>query len=773
MLSKKLENVLTTAVKEVKRRNHEYLTLEHLLYSILLEDEGKDLLLNCGANVVRLKHQLERFFIDHMEVMPQNVATEVVQTLGVQRVLQRAIMHMQSSGKEQVEIGDVLAALFDEEDSYAVYFLKSHGVTRLDVLEFISHGGTKDSWSVESETNTKNSESSSAKSGSPLEQFTVNLVEKAHAGDIDPLIGRENELERTVQVLMRRRKNNPIFVGDPGVGKTAMAEGLALRIAEKNVPDAFLETQVFALDMGALLAGTKYRGDFEARLKGVIGELQGLDNAILFVDEIHTIIGAGATSGGTLDASNILKPVLASGKLRCIGSTTYEEYKNHFEKDRALSRRFQKIEIAEPTVDQAIEILKGLKSYYEEHHGVKYTLPALKAAAELSARHISDRYLPDKAIDVIDEAGARFQLLNRSASNSIGVADVEKIIASMAKIPTQRISSSDKNRLENLENELKDVIFGQSDAIEQLSKAIKRSRAGLRQAGKPTGNFLLAGPTGVGKTELSKQLASVLGIHFQRFDMSEYMEKHAVARLIGAPPGYVGFEQGGLLTDAIRKHPYCVLLLDEIEKAHPDMFNILLQVMDYATLTDNNGRKADFNHVILLMTSNAGAREMASTSIGFGGVKAEDKTGKGVKALERLFSPEFRNRLDGIVTFKALDFSVMEQIVEKFLLELNDQVHERKVIVECTDAARSWLAEAGYDPDYGARPLARVIQQEIKDPLAQAMLFGELRKGGTVRIDLAKDAPSPQSDRSEKDSLPAFTFTYAGKAASPQEPAFA
>ncbi|WP_027184894.1 ATP-dependent Clp protease ATP-binding subunit ClpA [Desulfovibrio inopinatus] len=773
MLSKKLESVLTTAVKEVKRRNHEYLTLEHLLYAILLEDEGKDLLLNCGANVVRLKHQLERFFIDHMEVMPQNVATEVVQTLGVQRVLQRAIMHMQSSGKEQVEIGDVLAALFDEEDSYAVYFLKSHGVTRLDVLEFISHGSTKDGWAVENETNQKGSEASSAKSGSPLEQFTVNLVEKAKAGDIDPLIGREGELERTVQVLMRRRKNNPIFVGDPGVGKTAMAEGLALRIAEENVPNAFLETQIFALDMGALLAGTKYRGDFEARLKGVIGELQGIDGAILFVDEIHTIIGAGATSGGTLDASNILKPVLASGKLRCIGSTTYEEYKNHFEKDRALSRRFQKIEIAEPTVDQAVEILKGLKSYYEDHHGVKYTVSALKAAAELSARHINDRYLPDKAIDVIDEAGARYQLSNRSSSNSIGVADVEKIVASMAKIPTQRISASDKNRLENLENELKNVIYGQNDAIDQLSKAIKRSRAGLRQAGKPTGNFLLAGPTGVGKTELSKQLAAVLGIHFQRFDMSEYMEKHAVARLIGAPPGYVGFEQGGLLTDAIRKHPYCVLLLDEIEKAHPDMFNILLQVMDYATLTDNNGRKADFNHVILLMTTNAGAREMASKSIGFGGVKAEDKTGRGLKALERLFSPEFRNRLDGTVSFKALDFNVMEQIVDKFLLELNDQVHERKVSIECTEAARKWLADAGYDQDYGARPLARVIQQEIKDPLAQAMLFGELRKGGQVLVDLAENAPSPHDERNEKDGPAVFTFTFSGKAVATKEPVIA
>ncbi len=754
MLSKKLERVLTSAVKEVKRRNHEYLTLEHLLYAMLLEEMGRDILVHCGANVVRLKHQLERFFTDHMETLPQEASSEVVQTLGVQRVLQRAIMQMQSSGKQQVEVGDVLAAIFDEEDSYAVYYLKSHGVSRLDVLEYISHGGgARDQFQSEGAGQAEETRDPKA-GGTALEQYTVDLVEKARKGEIDPLIGRDQELTRTIHVLLRRRKNNPIFVGDPGVGKTALAEGLALRIVNGNVPDSFKTTRIFALDMGALLAGTKYRGDFEARLKGVLSELEQKPGAILFVDEIHTIVGAGATSGGTLDASNILKPVLGSGKLRCIGSTTYEEYKNHFEKDRALSRRFQKIDVSEPTVEEAVEIIKGLRSYYEEHHGVRYTPAALRAAVELAARHINDRFLPDKAIDVIDEAGAVRKLAGTAAKGAIGVAEMEKVVASMAKIPATRVTSSDKVRLENLEGELKGLIFGQDQAVEAMAKAIMRSRAGLANAGKPTGSFLLAGPTGVGKTEMAKQLAAVLGIHFLRFDMSEYMEKHAVARLIGSPPGYVGFEQGGLLTDAIRKHPYSVLLLDEIEKAHPDMFNILLQVMDYATLTDNNGRKADFGHVILLMTTNAGAREMATKSIGFGTGKAEDKSDKGKKAVDRLFSPEFRNRLDGIISFKPLTPEIMDRIVTKYIRELNAQMAEKRVFVSLTPAAVERLAEKGFDPDYGARPLARVIQVEIKDALAHEMLFGKLQKGGEVTVDAAPEG-APEL----------FTFTFTGRAA--------
>lgn len=750
MLSKKLEKVLTSAVKEVKRRSHEYLTLEHLLYAMLLEETGRDILVHCGANVVRLKHQLERFFTDHMETLPQDANAEVVQTISVQRVLQRAIMQMQSSGKQQVEVGDVLAAIFDEEDSYAVYYLKSHGVSRLDVLEYISHGGGREQPQTEGAAG---EEQPGGKSGSALEQYTVDLVAKAQKGEIDPLIGRDQELTRTIHVLLRRRKNNPIFVGDPGVGKTALAEGLALRIVKGDVPDSFRDTLIYALDMGALLAGTKYRGDFEARLKGVLSELEQKPGAILFVDEIHTIVGAGATSGGTLDASNILKPVLGSGKLRCIGSTTYEEYKNHFEKDRALSRRFQKIDVGEPSIDEAVEILKGLRSYYESHHGVRYTPAALRAAVELASRHINDRFLPDKAIDVIDEAGAVRKLAGTAAKGAIGVAEVERVVAAMAKIPAARVTSSDKVRLENLEGELKNLIFGQDQAVEAIAKAILRSRAGLANAGKPTGSFLLAGPTGVGKTEMAKQLAAVLGIHFVRFDMSEYMEKHAVARLIGSPPGYVGFEQGGLLTDAIRKHPYSVLLLDEIEKAHPDMFNILLQVMDYATLTDNNGRKADFGHVVLLMTTNAGAREMAAKSIGFGSGKAEDTSDKGLKAVNRLFSPEFRNRLDGIVSFKPLSPEVMDRIVHKYLRELNAQMAEKRVFVRLTPAAVTRLAEEGFDADYGARPLARVIQEEIKDALAQEMLFGKLQKGGEAQVDAAP-AGAPEL----------FTFAFTSRA---------
>jgi len=598
-----------------------------------------------------------------------------------------------------------------------------------------------------------------------LEEFTVNLTDRAAEGLIDPLIGRQEELDRTVQVLSRRRKNNPIFVGDPGVGKTAMAEGLALRIVEGNVPKDFINAEIYALDMGSLLAGTKYRGDFEARLKGVLAQIKTNKDAVLFVDEIHTIVGAGSVSGGSMDASNILKPLLQSGEIRCMGSTTFEEYKNHFEKDRALSRRFQKIDIVEPTVEETIAILKGLKPHYEEFHGVNYTHFALKAASELSERHITDRYLPDKAIDVMDEAGALYKLSNRPRKGDrIKVADIEKVVARMARIPARRLTVSDKVRLQSLEDDLKAVVFGQDDAVAALSKSIKRSRAGMRQQGRPVGSFLLTGPTGVGKTELARQLAQTMGISFLRFDMSEYMEKHAVARLIGAPPGYVGFDQGGLLTEGVRKKPHCVVLFDEIEKAHPDVFNILLQVMDYATLTDNNGRKADFRHVILLMTSNAGAREMQKGAIGFSRNEDSDRQGGALKALEKLFSPEFRNRLDSIVTFKALEQPVMEKIVDKFVKELNDQLQDRRVVVILTDAARSHLAELGHSPTMGARPMGRVIQTEIKDFIADELLFGELTKGGVVTVDKAGKGKKSKSIPAVNESGEfAFTFEPMGR----------
>jgi ATP-dependent Clp protease ATP-binding subunit ClpA len=758
MLSKRLEKVLSSAVQEVKRRHHEYLTLEHLLYALMLEEVGRDVLVNCGVNVIRLKHQLERFFIDHMEILPENQAGEVVQTLGVQRVLQRAIMQMQSAGKSKVGVGDVLAAIFEEDDSYAVYFLKSHGVSRLDVLEYISHGSNDDEEWRSNDTiipgkggSCKDCETSAPSKDSMLAQFTVELTEKAREGGIDPLIGREQEIRRTVQVLSRRRKNNPLFVGDPGVGKTALAEGLALRIIDGDVPEGFEESRVFSLDMGSLLAGTKYRGDFEQRMKGVISELEKIDKAILFLDEIHTIVGAGATSGGTLDASNILKPVLASGSMRCIGSTTYEEYKNHFEKDRALSRRFQKIDVGEPSVSEAVDILKGLKPYYEEHHEVKYTAGAIKSAVELSRRHINDRFLPDKAIDVIDEAGAMYRLDGRGRKDDvIRPSDIEKVISRMARIPAERINTADKQRLHNLDMDLKAKVFGQDFAVDTLSKAIKRARAGLGALNKPTGSFLLVGPTGVGKTELAKQLAETMGINFVRFDMSEYMEKHAVARLIGAPPGYVGFDQGGLLTDAVRKHPYSVVLMDEIEKAHPDLFNILLQVMDYATLTDNNGRKADFSHVILLMTSNAGAWEMTGKNIGFCNIDDSDKKDKCLTAVEKMFSPEFRNRLDDVISFDSLSPDIMGMIVDKFVYELNERLMEKRVGVELSDDARAWLAEKGYDNDFGARPLGRLIQKEVKDVVADAVLFGELKKGGKVLVKRAdkKDEEAVAQGRS-------------------------
>jgi len=767
MLSKELESALTSAVNEVKRRNHEFLTLEHLLYAISSEEQGEEILEACGAEMERLRDQLGRFFVENMEALPEGTESEVIQTLGVRRVLQRAVWQKKASGKTTVEVGDVLAAMFDEEDSYAVYFLRTHDVSRLDILEFISHGmSMSDDWNDLGDDQPSKADSLDGRPGekkSPLKEFTVNLTDRAAHGLIDPLIGRTQELERTIQVLSRRRKNNPILVGDPGVGKTAMAEGLALMVVEGRVPKEFINAEVYSLDMGSLLAGTKYRGDFEARLKGVLAELKQNRDAILFVDEIHTIVGAGSVSGGSMDASNILKPLLQSGEIRCIGSTTFEEYKNHFEKDRALSRRFQKIEINEPTVEETIAILKGLQSHYEQFHGVKYTHFSLKAAAELSERHLTDRYLPDKAIDVMDEVGALYKLSGRPRKGDrIKVSDVEKVVARMARIPARRLTTSDRERLKSLESDLKAVVFGQDEAVAALAKSIKRSRAGMRQAGRPVGSFLLTGPTGVGKTELARQLAEVLDIGFLRFDMSEYMEKHAVARLIGAPPGYVGFDQGGLLTEAVRKKPHCVVLFDEIEKAHPDVFNILLQVMDYATLTDNNGRKADFRHVILLMTSNAGAREMSKGAIGFKRDENADRKGEAMKALETLFSPEFRNRLDAIVTFHSLEQPVMERIVDKFVKELNDQLQDRRVVVALTDKARARLAELGHDATMGARPMGRVIQTEIKDVIADELLFGALAKGGVVTVDVPGKKKSKKTPVVSESGEFSFSFDAAG-----------
>ncbi len=746
MISRELEMAFAAAIKEARVRRHEFFTLEHILYALLHEPTGRNILFHCGARLDELEERLEQHFKERLERLPEDNDQDPIQTLAVQRVLQRAIMHVQSAEKNQVEAGDILAAMFYEENSYAVYFLKSQGINRLDVLEYLSHGISKVSEPPERIPRAPQGAPVSKPQEDPepasaLQNYTVNLIEKAGKGLIDPLIGRDDEIMRSLQILGRRNKNNPIYVGEPGVGKTAIAEGLALKIYQGKVPKSFLESEIYALDMGALLAGTKFRGDFEARLKAVINELKQKPGAILFIDEIHTVVGAGATSGGSMDASNILKPVLASGEIRCIGSTTYEEYKNHFEKDRALSRRFQKVEITEPTVDETYRILQGLKPYYEKHHGVKYTNPALKAAAQLSARHINDRFLPDKAIDVIDETGASLRLKqDKRVRKVVSPKDIELVVARMAKIPPRTVSSSDQLRLQNLEEELRRRVFGQDQAIQSLVTAIKRARAGLRIPEKPTGSFLLIGPTGVGKTEVARQLALTLGIHFMRFDMSEYMEKHAVARLIGAPPGYIGFDQGGLLTDGIRKHPYCVLLLDEIEKAHPDIFSILLQIMDHATLTDNNGKRADFRNVIVLMTSNAGAREMDSQAIGFsGGGEIDDRTSRGVKAVEKLFSPEFRNRLDGIIPFHGLTVEIMERVVDKFMAELEVQLAEKRITFSLTEGARRWLAQEGYDPAFGARPLARLIQKEIKDPLADEILFGRLQNGARITIGLPRD----------------------------------
>lgn len=719
MLSKELEHIISLAVNEVRIRRHEFLSLEHLLYAFSLEGSGQQLLLACGVDMDSLRRELELFFADHIEMLGANEDQDnIVQTLGVQRVIQRALLHMQSAGKDTVQVGDFLAAMLEEQNSFAVYFLHIQGVQRLDVLNYITDASAQQ-------------EKKDAKPASFLEQFCVDLVALARAGKIDPLIGRKQEIRRTIQVLARRRKNNPVFVGEPGVGKTALAEGLALLAAQNRLPRQFERTKIFLLDMGGLVAGTKYRGDFETRLKGVIRELEDIEGAILVIDEIHTLIGAGSTSG-SLDGSNILKPALAAGTLRCIGSTTFEEYTNSFEKDRALSRRFQKIELAEPSQDEALSILQGLKPAYEQHHQVRYQPSALKAAVELSARYINDRFLPDKAIDVMDEAGAMC-FVDCKQKKTIGKKDVERIVSMIAKIPNRTLSSSRRQRMRDLEDRLRAVVFGQDKAVSALNLAIKRSSAGLGDPQKPLGAFLFTGPTGVGKTELAKQLASHLEIGFLRFDMSEYMEAHTVARLIGSPPGYVGFEQGGLLTDAVRKQPHCVLLLDEIEKAHPDIFNILLQVMDHATLTDNNGRQADFRHVVLLMTSNAGTREMSGRDIGFGG--DNNRADKGMQAVNKLFSPEFRGRLDEIIQFHPLEHNVMEQIVDKFLNQLNERLLPQKIQLEVSAAAKAWLTRKGFDPDFGARPLARLIQTAISDKLADEILFGRLQAGGKVRAD--------------------------------------
>ncbi len=735
MISKELESTLNGALKEAKKRRHEYVCLEHLLFALLSDKDASGAIVNCGGDIERLRNRLEEFFSGQLERLPEGLEQDPQQTLSFHRVLQRAVIHAQSAEKKEINGGNMLIAMFREPDSYAVYLLEEQGITRFDVVNFISHGiskiATGEEWTGNEEE--QGEQEKGQKKVNPLEAFTINLVDKAAKGEVDPLIGRDDEIERTIHVLCRRRKNNPIYVGDPGVGKTALAEGLALKIHRGEVPDLLKTAVVYSLDMGGLLAGTKFRGDFEARLKGVLTGLKKQPNSILFIDEIHTIVGAGATSGGSMDASNILKPALASGELKCIGSTTYHDYKSYFERDRALARRFQKIEVPEPSREDAYKILQGLKPQYEKHHGVHYATSALQAAVELSAKHINDRRLPDKAIDVIDEVGAATRLMPADKrKKTIGAKDIEKMIAKIAKIPPRSVSISDKEQLQNLERDLKLTVFGQDTAIEALTSTIKLSRSGLGHPEKPIGCFLFSGPTGVGKTEVAKQLAHVMGIEFIRFDMSEYMEKHTVSRLIGAPPGYVGFDQGGLLTDAVNRHPYAVLLLDEIEKAHPDLFNILLQVMDHATLTDNNGKQADFRNIILIMTTNAGAREMSSAPLGFG---AHSNAGKGKEAIEKMFSPEFRNRIDSMIVFNSLSMEIIEKVVDKFIMELDRQLNDKKVFLSITAGARRWLAERGYDPSFGARPMARLIQNEIKRVLADEILFGKLQNGGKVEVD--------------------------------------
>ena len=740
MIAQELEVSLHMAFVEARQKRHEFITVEHLLLALLDNPSAAEVLRACAVNIDELRKELSAFINEHTPVVDGSEEIDTQPTLGFQRVIQRAILHVQSSGKKEVTGANVLVAIFGEKDSHAVYFLQRQGVTRLDIVNYISHGITKTAQPAaaakpESEQGEQEQEGSQA--GGALDSFTQNLNAQALLGKIDPLIGRDHELERVIQTLCRRRKNNPLLVGEAGVGKTAIAEGLARRIIEGRVPDILADATIYALDMGALLAGTKYRGDFEQRLKSVLKQLLDNPNAILFIDEIHTLIGAGAASGGTLDASNLLKPALSSGQLKCIGATTYTEYRGVFEKDHALSRRFQKIDVNEPSVEETVSILKGLKSRFEQHHGVKYSATALSSAAELSARYINDRHLPDKAIDVIDEAGAAQRVLPKSKQKKvIGKTEIEEIVAKIARVPSQHVSNDDRSALRNLDRDLKNMVFGQDKAIEALSTAIKMSRSGLGNPNKPIGSFLFSGPTGVGKTEVARQLAYCMGIELIRFDMSEYMERHAVSRLIGAPPGYVGFDQGGLLTEAVTKKPHAVLLLDEIEKAHPDIFNILLQVMDHGTLTDNNGRQADFRNVVIIMTTNAGQETLQKAVIGF---TAERQPGDEMGDIKRMFTPEFRNRLDAIISFKPLDRDIILRVVDKFLMQLEGQLQEKKVEVVFSETLRDWLAEVGFDPLMGARPMARLIQDTIRSALADELLFGRLTSGGKVTIDLDAD----------------------------------
>ena len=749
-----LEKTLHAALANAAERRHEYATLEHLLLALTEDEDAIEVMNASGVDLAELAGVVKTYLDQEYQSLETDDGSDPQPTAGFQRVVQRAILHVQSSGKDQVTGANVLVALFSERDSYAVYFLQQQDMSRLDAVSFISHGIGKGGKRIEDRSGGATEADAPAgakkKDGkakeTALDQFTVNLNKKAEDGKVDPLIGRGPEVDRTVQILCRRSKNNPLYVGDPGVGKTAIAEGLARKIVEGEVPDVLAEAVIYSLDMGALLAGTRYRGDFEERLKQVVSELEEMPHAVLFIDEIHTVIGAGATSGGAMDASNLLKPALSSGAIRCVGSTTYKEFRNHFEKDRALLRRFQKIDVNEPTVEDTIKILKGLKSAFEDHHKVRYTPDALKTAVELSARYINDRKLPDKAIDVIDEVGAMQMLVAPSRrKKKITAKEIEAVVATMARIPPKTVSKDDKKALENLERDLKHVVFGQDDAIQRLSTAMKLSRAGLRDPDKPIGSFLFSGPTGVGKTEVARQLASIMGIELKRFDMSEYMERHSVSRLIGAPPGYVGYDQGGLLTDAVDQNPHCVLLLDEIEKAHPDLFNILLQVMDHGRLTDHHGKTVDFRNVVLIMTTNAGAADMAGQGIGFGDVSKEDASEEAVK---RMFTPEFRNRLDAIVPFAYLGRKTVGRVVEKFILQLELQLAEQNVEIGFDEEAKAWLADKGYDRLYGARPMGRLIQEKIKQPLAEELLFGKLADGGEVQV-------------SVKDAKPAFEITAA------------
>ncbi len=760
MLSRNLEQTLHRALALANERRHEYATLEHLLLALTEDQDCVAVLRACNVDVERLRKEL----VDYLDTELVNLVTtrpdEAKPTAGFQRVLQRAAIHVQSSGREEVTGANVLVALFAERESHAVYFLQEQDMTRFDAVNYISHGVAKAPQRSEAKRVSGSDDDAQGdrvvkKGSEALQAYCVNLNEKAARGKIDPLIGRDAEVERTIQILCRRSKNNPLFVGDPGVGKTAIAEGLAKKIVDMEVPPVLETATIFALDMGALLAGTRYRGDFEERLKAVVGELENMEGAILFIDEIHTVIGAGATSGGAMDASNLLKPALASGSLRCIGSTTYKEYRNYFEKDRALVRRFQKIDINEPSIEDAVKILRGLKPYYEKHHKVRYTNEAIRSAVDLSARYISDRKLPDKAIDVIDEVGAAQMLLPPSKrKKTLNVRDVESVISKIARIPPKTVSRDDKAALRTLERDLKTLVFGQDKAIEALANAIKLARAGLREPEKPIGNYLFSGPTGVGKTEVARQLARILGVELTRFDMSEYMERHSVSRLIGAPPGYVGFDQGGMLTDAVDQHPHSVLLLDEIEKAHPDVFNILLQIMDYGRLTDHNGKTVDFRNVILIMTTNAGASELSKQAIGFGAGTHDDAD---TEAINKLFTPEFRNRLDAVIAFGHLTMEIVQQVVDKFIIQLETQLADRRVSIDLNDAAREWLAKKGYDRLYGARPLARVIEEHIKKPLANELLFGKLVKGGLVKVAVEDDQLTFEFTQPPTDKAPEKT----------------